>query len=80
MTLHSCKPCKFSTTKKCGYDRHLLTTKHVNNVKTDENIEKTILINKIEDLTKKVEELQKSNQELKDTNNQNTNKIVKEAR
>jgi hypothetical protein len=33
-----------------------------------------------EELKKKIEELEKSNRELKDTNNQNTNKIVKEAR
>ena len=33
-----------------------------------------------EELKKKIEELEKSNRDLKDTNNQNTNKIVKEAR
>ena len=33
-----------------------------------------------EELKNKIEELEKSNRELKDTNNQNTNKIVKEAR
>jgi len=35
---------------------------------------------KIEELCKKIELLEKSNQELKNANNQNTNKIVKEAR
>ena len=38
------------------------------------------VISQNEELRKKIEMLEKSNQELKDTNNQNTNKIVKEAR
>ena len=80
MTLHTCKPCNFSTTKKCGYDRHLLTTKHSNNTNN-------ILIDKVDNLSKQNEELIKEIEKLKetnkiilDTNNQNTNKIVKEAR
>ncbi len=87
MTLHTCKPCNFSTTKKCGYDRHLLTTKHSNNTnnilidKVDnlskQNIE---VLKQNEELKQKIEMLEKSNQELKNVNNQNTNKIVKEAR
>jgi hypothetical protein len=99
MTVHSCKYCNYSTTKKATYDIHLTSKKHRNNYINSKNINVTILDNsgnnmvinkivevtntqniKIEELCKKIEELEKSNKELKEVNNQNTTKIVKEAR
>ena len=110
MTLHICKLCSFSSSKKASYDIHLETQKHIKNIiinKVNTNEEQSTrnkkiskinkidilinqneevkkqneeVINQNEELRKKIEMLEKSNQELKDTNNQNTNKIVKEAR
>ena len=68
-----CNTCKFKTIKKSDYKRHLLTNKHLK-INTNNNL------NKSEYNDKKLEELKLEIQKLKDTNNQNTNKIVKEAR
>ena len=92
MVQHICKYCNYLTTQKCIYDRHLTSIKHRNNVKKNNvdisnNIVAVNIDNKIDNLAKQNEELrqklellEKSNQELKNANNQNTNKIVKEAR
>ena len=92
MVQHICKYCNYLTTQKCIYDRHLTSIKHRNNVKKSNvdisnNIVSVNIDNKIDNLAKQNEELrqklellEKSNQELKEVNNQNTNKIVKEAR
>ena len=28
---YSCELCNFNCSKKCNYDKHLLTSKHINN-------------------------------------------------
>jgi hypothetical protein len=72
---------KVSEENKIKYDRRKMRenklgeTPDVNTNDISGNIMATIM-----ELSKKIEQLEKSNQELKDANNQNTNKIVKEAR
>jgi hypothetical protein len=88
MVQHTCKICNFSATHKGNYDKHLLTQKHIQNkqnskkehVITTDNNDNNIVIDKIEELCKQNEELRKKIEQLEKTNNQNTNKIVKEAR
>ena len=88
MTVHSCKYCNYSTTKKATYDIHLTSKKHKNNYLNSKNKPVTpidnsgnnIVIEKIDNLAKQNEELQKKIEQLEKINNQNTNKIVKEAR
>ena len=104
MTVHSCKTCEYITSRKCDYDRHMLSQKHKKhklNVlnsnskhnKNDNNIMNVIVKNqnKItenqnnlakqnESVLKQNEELRKKIEQLEQVNNQNTNKIVKEAR
>jgi hypothetical protein len=93
MTLHTCKICNYVTDRNTLYRSHLLTKKHINNIQNANNTN-NILIDKVDNLSKqnievlkqneelkqKIEMLEKSQQELKNVNNQNTNKIVKEAR
>ena len=88
MVQHTCKLCNFYTGYKSNYDKHLLTQKHIQNkqnskkehVITTDNNDNNIVIDKIEELCKQNEELRKKIEQLEKTNNQNTNKIVKEAR
>jgi hypothetical protein len=104
MTIHTCKICGLTTTKKGTYDEHLLTQKHKRNVKLQKdklNVNLKVndntkidkmdkmdkMDNKIDNLTKQNievlkqnEELRKKIEQLEQVNNQNTNKIVKEAR
>ena len=94
MVLHTCKQCDYASNQKCLYDRHLNTQKHKNNIllskqinsnsNTNSNTNSNIVIdkidNKIDNLTKQNEELKQEIEKLKAINNQNTNKIVKEAR
>jgi len=73
---------KVSEENKIKYDRRKRENKTeeknnivTNTIDTSGNIMATLM-----ELNKKIEQLEKSNQELKDASNQNTNKIVKEAR
>jgi hypothetical protein len=79
MTRHICKNCNYETTNSAHYNKHLLTTKHINNKKnntnnTNNNNNITLLMEQF-----KVQII-KEMVDLKKTNNQNTNTIVKEAR
>jgi gas vesicle protein len=90
---HYCKYCDYNTDRKEYYEKHLLTKKHqINKNKTDiipdisDNIMLKVVKNQ-EDLAKQNQEVLKQNDELKQkiehlekVNNQNTNKIVREAR
>ncbi len=83
MPLHTCTICNFSSAKKCSYDAHTKTKKHINNI----NVKNNIIIDKIDNLAQQNEEFKKQNEELRqkieqleEINKQNTNKIVKEAR
>jgi hypothetical protein len=91
MIEHTCILCNYNTNKKWLYDRHLISEKHKNNTiinkKSVDVSGNIIIIDKIDhlakqndELRKKIELLEKSNQELKQVSNENTNKIVKEAR
>jgi hypothetical protein len=96
MTLHTCKYCDYSTTKKTLYDEHTTRPKHKNNVIKYKSNQidisgNNIIINKIvevattqnikiDSLTKQNEELKKKIEKLEKVNNENTHKIVKEAR
>ena len=94
MVLHTCKICDYASNQKCLYDRHMNTQKHKNNIlltkhnnntntNTNNNTNNTtniVMDKKIDNLTKQNEELLKEIEKLKAINNQNTNKIVKEAR
>ena len=87
---HYCKYCNYETHNKCDFDKHLLTKKHQQNLQQNKNNKEItvdmssnmILVNeqKIDNLAKQNEELKKEIIELKKVNNQNTNKIVREAR
>jgi hypothetical protein len=78
-----CKDCTYSTKKLVNYQRHLSTQKHLkfNPVKNEEQ-EKTREIIRL--LMEKIEILEKKNDlntnKLKEAGDQNTNKIVREAR
>ena len=92
MTLHQCKFCNYSVKYKSSYDKHLTTQKHKNslkeyNTKSQTKSENTVIVQKIDDimlqnqeLKIEIEKLKETNKIILDTNNQNTNKIVKEAR
>ena len=90
MTIHTCKYCNYTTDRKSIYDRHLTSIKHKNNLLLNNktNIDNSgNLINKIDNLSKQNEEVLKQNEELKKkieklekVSNENTHKIVKEAR
>jgi hypothetical protein len=90
---HVCKFCVYKTNKLSNYNKHIMTQKHINNIllnkqkKNLKNINNNIIISKIDNqndkidnLAKKNEELQQKIEQLEKINNQNTNKIVKEAR
>jgi phenylpyruvate tautomerase PptA (4-oxalocrotonate tautomerase family) len=92
MIEHKCRVCVYNTHKICDYNKHLLTKKHIKNVML--NPINNNLINKIDIITenqsnlakqnaeviKQNDELRKEIQKLKEVSNENTNKIVKEAR
>ncbi len=91
MVNHICKLCNYTTVNYALYIRHTKTQKHKNNILLNKNTVdvsgNTVIIEKIdslakqnEELKKKIELLEKSNQELKEVSNENTHKIVKEAR
>jgi hypothetical protein len=95
MTLHTCNYCNFTTIKKSAYDDHINRPKHKNNVlKSNRNnkvdvsgnlIEKIVQQNEAvlkqnEEVKKQNEELKKKIEQLEQVSNENTHKIVKEAR
>jgi hypothetical protein len=96
MVAYECNKCQFVSDKKTDYMRHLKTKKHKVNIleNIEENDISGNIINKIdniakqndnlckqnEHLSKQNEELRKKIEQLEQINNQNTNKIVKEAR
>ena len=91
-----CEYCNFKGKQKSDYSKHLLTKKHIytmskNNIDTVNNRDNVVvnnkttdnsgnLINKIDNLAKQNEELKKKIEQLERVNNENTHKIVKEAR
>jgi hypothetical protein len=85
---YNCEICDFNGKQKSDYNKHLLTNKHkskfekINNntITNTTNIVIDKIDNKMDKLTKQNEELIKEIEKLKAINNQNTNKIVKEAR
>ena len=80
MVNYTCDCCKFISSKKTDYARHIKTQKHINN-ETNNN---QVIINKIDLLSKEMERLKEINTQNTNTivnaNNQNTHNIVKEAR
>ena len=90
---YNCEECNFESLQKCDFNKHLLTQKHIKN-SVEERERDNIIINKITNLEKHNEEVKKQNEavikqneelkqkieRLEEINNQNTNKIVKEAR
>ena len=86
---HYCKYCGYETELKIHYDRHLLTKKHQRNVQKQSNkvviddMSGNIMLKVVknqEELAKQNEELKQKIEHLEKVNNQNTNKIVREAR
>ncbi len=78
---HYCKYCEYNTKNKNDFDRHLLTKKHLNNVKnTDNKNIENLIIQVKEEFKEQNEELKQKIEHLEKVNNQNTNKIVREAR
>jgi hypothetical protein len=62
MTIHTCINCNYSNTRKCDFDKHLLTQKHKNNVsKNDINIVK---VDKVDILIKQNETVIKQNEDF----------------
>jgi len=85
MTIHLCKICNYSTKSLFSYKKHMSTQKHENNMKISNNNTNTnnIMIdifNNQNNLAKQNEELKKKIDQLERVNNENTHKIVKEAR
>jgi hypothetical protein len=86
MLIHTCTLCNFSTPQKCAYNTHLLTIKHKNNYKKKVEppkvveINNNIVVEKIDEVLKQNEVLRKKIEQLEKVNNENTHKIVKEAR
>jgi hypothetical protein len=81
---HQCIDCKYTSDSKRDFEKHILTQKHKKNMNLDNqeinnNIE-VLVVNKIDNLAKQNEELKKKIDHLEKVNNQNTNKIVREAR
>ena len=87
MTKHICKKCSYSTERKSDYDRHIASKKHINNISTKSSNIMLDIVNNQNNLAKQNQEVLKQNEELKKkidqlekVNNENTHKIVKEAR
>lgn len=70
--IYLCKKCEYSTLKKSDFDRHLTTKKHIGN-KPDNSIEQQDINYTLQKLINKMNIIDKKN-------DQNVNKIVKEAR
>ena len=79
MVKHSCIFCDFNTNYKSNYDKHLSSKKHIKN-KIEHNDISGNIMNELKNLSKQNEELKEKIEQLEKVNNQNTNKIVKEAR
>ena len=82
---HFCEDCNYTTEIKRYFEKHLLTLKHVNKIKNNytqnNNINIENLIIQVKDEFKEQnEELKQKIEHLEKVNNQNTNKIVREAR
>jgi hypothetical protein len=87
---HNCIYCNYESDRKENYDRHINSIKHKkhhsdniknNNVNdVNDTSGNSIIIVKIDNLTKQNEELKKKIEHLEKINNENTHKIVKEAR
>jgi len=79
-----CEYCNFKSKQRSDYNKHIITKKHKYNLeKFSENNKtqtKDISNNLIHTVIKQNEELRKEIKELKQVSNENTNKIVKEAR
>jgi hypothetical protein len=82
-----CNICKYGSSKKTDYNKHLTTKKHLKKSQTTEDIKNKVDNTNIEIIIKQnnilMDEMQKlkdTNEKLKDSNNKNTNTIVKEAR
>jgi len=87
MIEHKCIFCNYKTHKICDYNKHLTTKKHKNNKMKGENINNKTIDTKIDKITENQENLVKQNdmlrkeiEKLKEVSNQNTHKIVTEAR
>jgi hypothetical protein len=91
MTLHVCKYCNYSNKHMNDYKKHLLTKKHNNNKLKYTNINeknnndiimeiKNNFAKQNEEVKKQNEELKKKIEQLEQVSNENTHKIVKEAR
>jgi hypothetical protein len=85
MVLHFCNFCNYNTTQKCAYNRHLTSVKHKKNTTNSTqspytDMSNNIVINKIDKLAMQNQELKQEIEKLKIANNNNTNKVVKEAR
>ena len=86
MTIHLCKICNYSTESLTSYKKHISTQKHKNNIlinKLDISGNTNIMLNIFNNqnnLAKQNEELKKKIDQLERVNNENTHKIVKEAR
>jgi hypothetical protein len=81
---HKCDTCTYKTSNKYDYTKHLMTKKHLDNSQKTEknNVEENNNITEVvkKELDIKTQELMREIQRLKELNNQNTNKLVKEAR
>ena len=80
MTNHFCALCNYSTDRKSLYDKHISTKKHINNENKKNKEENTDIKEIKEIILKQNDELRKKIEQLERINNNNTNKIVKEAR
>ena len=83
MIIHTCKYCNYETHKLCDYKKHLVTQKHKYNCLKSNIKSNNKSINKnTENTENKImfDTMMKEIEKLKAINNQNTNKIVKEAR
>ena len=93
MTIHNCNYCNYTTNKKSSYDEHLNTKKHKSNVLKNKQtadvsgnlIEKIVkqneeVIKQNKELKSEIEKLKNAQKQLEKVNNDNTHKIVKEAR
>ena len=85
MTKHTCKYCNYETEFKNHYDRHINTQKHKNaymikNKKEEEDGKFNIIIKQNKELRDEIEKLKHAHKKMEQSNNENTHKIVKEAR
>jgi hypothetical protein len=80
--ISECKFCNYKTIKKTDYTRHLLSKKHLNNSSVQNNNHN--MEEKMEQLLNEIQKLKEINEKntvvIKENNNQNTNKLIGEAR